>query len=56
MWLGQSLLYTVNPSPVIPQLMKVGKRSSRLAHETGVLRFDGILRVINTLCPYLGLV
>ena len=31
-------------------------RGSRLALETGVLRFHGILRVINTLCPYLGLV
>src|SRR3954452_23164622 len=56
LWLGQSLLYTVNPSPVLPHLMKVGKRSSRLALETGTRRFHGMLRVINTLCPYPGLV
>ena len=29
---------------------------SRLVLETGVLRFDGILRVINTLCSYAELV
>jgi hypothetical protein len=56
MWLGQSLLYTVLLSFVT--LIKSGfpLSGSRLAHETGVLRFHGILRVINTLCPSIGLV
>jgi hypothetical protein len=55
MWLGQSLVYTVLLS-VVP-LHKAGLplRSSRLARETGTHRFHGMLRVINTLCPYSGL-
>ena len=56
MWLGQSLLYTVFLSVVALNESGYPLSGSRLARETGVLRFDGILRVINTLCPYRGLV
>ena len=51
-WLGQFLLYTVDLS-ICASINWGYSWSSRLALETGVLRFDGILRVINTLCPYL---
>ena len=56
MWLGQSLLYTVLLSIVALHIAGFPLSGSRLARETGVLRFHGILRVINTLCPYIGLV
>jgi hypothetical protein len=56
MWLGQSLLYTVLLSFVALHEAGCLLRGSRLARETGVLRFHGILRVINTLYPYFGLV
>jgi hypothetical protein len=55
LWLGQSLVYTVLLSIVPMHKTGFPLRASRLAHEIGVLRFDGILRVINTLCPYTGL-
>jgi hypothetical protein len=56
LWLGQSLLYTVLLSFVTLNKSEFPLRDSRLALKTGVLRFHGILRVINTLCPYTGLV
>jgi hypothetical protein len=56
MWLGQSLLYTVFLRIVALHIAGSPLRRSRLALETGVLRFYGILRVINTLCPSTGLV
>jgi hypothetical protein len=56
LWLGQSLLYTVLLSIVALREAGFPLSRSRLALETGVLRFHGILRVINTLCPYTGLV
>jgi hypothetical protein len=55
-WLGQSLLYTVLLSIVALHIAGFPLSGSRLARETGVLRLHGILRVINTLCPYIGLV
>ena len=55
-WLGQSLLYTVLRRFVVLSQSGFPLRGSRLALETGVLRLHGILRVINTLCPYRGLV
>jgi hypothetical protein len=56
MWLGQSLLYTVLLSFVALHVAEFPLRSSRLALETGTRRFDGMLRVINTLCSYCELV
>ena len=56
MWLGQSLLYTVLLSVVALHIAGFPLRGSRLALETGTRRFHGMLRVINTLCPYTGLV
>ena len=49
MWLGQSLLYTVLLKIVALREAEFPLSGSRLALETGVLRFHGILRVINTL-------
>jgi hypothetical protein len=49
-----SLLFTPfqNCGLLINQHLSSGSRPVR---ETGALRFHGMLRVINTLCPYLGL-
>jgi hypothetical protein len=55
-WLGQSLLYTVLLRIVALREAGSPLRRSRLAHETGVLRLHGILRVIKTLCSYCELV
>ena len=52
MWLGQSLVYTVLLSFVTLNESGFPLRGSRLALETGTLRIDGMLRVINTLCSY----
>jgi hypothetical protein len=55
-WLGQSLLYTVLLRIVALHRAGSPLRRSRLAHETGIFRLHGILRVINTLCSYCELV
>jgi hypothetical protein len=55
MWLGRSLLYTVLLSIVALNKSGFPLSRSRLALETGARRFHGMLRVINTLCPYTGL-
>ena len=55
MWLGQSLLYTVLRSVVALHEAGFPLRASRLALEIGALRVDGMLRVVNTLCPSSGL-
>jgi hypothetical protein len=44
-WLGQSLRYTVDPYR-LPFTSEGYSRASRLVRETGILRFDGILRGI----------